>query len=48
MIYLRYNFRKGFLGFTKKEIKTKANAGNTIVIYDGGVYDLTTYITNNG
>ncbi|KAI5481543.1 chitin synthase, glycosyltransferase family 2 protein [Pseudohyphozyma bogoriensis] len=48
MIYLRYNFRKGFIGYKPSEIKTKANAGSVIAIYDNGVYDLSTFVTNNG
>ena len=48
MIYLRYNYRKGFVGFTPKEIRNKASSGNTIAIYNGGVYDLTSYVTNSG
>ncbi|KAL8280137.1 hypothetical protein RQP46_007467 [Phenoliferia psychrophenolica] len=48
MIYLRYNYRKGFVGFTPKEIKNKASSGSTIAIYNGGVYDLTSYVTNSG
>lgn len=48
MIYLRYNFRKGFIGYTPSEINNLAQAGNTIGILDGGVYDLTNYVANGG
>lgn len=48
MIYLRSNFRKGFIGYTSGTVKSKAKAGSVIAIYDGGVYDLTTFVTNNG
>lgn len=48
MIYLRYNFRKGFLGYTPKEITKMAQSGRIVGIYEGGVYDLTTYVQNNG
>lgn len=48
MIYLRYNFRKGFIGYTPSEISKKAKAGNVIAIYEGGVYDLTSYVSNSG
>jgi len=48
MIYLRYNFRKGFMGYTPKAVKSLGKSGDNTVIYDGGVYDMSTYITNNG
>lgn len=48
MIYLRYNFRKGFMGYTPKTVKSRGKSGDNTVIYDGGVYDMSTYITNNG
>lgn len=48
MIYMRYNYRKGFVGYTPKEVKSKSSTGNTIAIYKGGVYDLTNYVTNSG
>ncbi|KAL8293373.1 hypothetical protein RQP46_000074 [Phenoliferia psychrophenolica] len=48
MIYLRYNYRKGFMGYSHKVVKTKASSGNVIAIYKGGIYDLTTYVTNSG
>ncbi|SCZ93412.1 BZ3500_MvSof-1268-A1-R1_Chr6-3g08643 [Microbotryum saponariae] len=48
MIYLRYNFRKGFKGYTPKMLKSQASSGNNIAVIDGMVYDLTTYVTNGG
>lgn len=48
MIYLRYNYRKGFMGYTPKAIKKLGDAGTNVVIIDGGVYDMSTYITNGG
>lgn len=48
MIYLRYNFRKGFMGYTPGAVKKLGKNGDNTVIYDGGVYDMSTYITNNG
>lgn len=48
MVYLRYNFRKGFIGFTPSDIARQAKAGTKIAIYDGGVYDMSDYIANNG
>lgn len=48
MIYLRFNFRKGFIGYTPSEISKRAKAGNVVAIYEGGVYDLTSYVSNSG
>lgn len=48
MIYLRSNFRRGFVGVTGSEVKKRALAGNTIVIYEDSVYDLTDYVANDG
>ena len=48
MIMMRYRFRKGFMGHTKKSLKSMASAGRAVAIYDGLVYELTTYIQQNG
>lgn len=48
MVYLRSNYRKGFIGYTHSELKTKASAGDTVGVFKGHIYDLTTYVTNNG
>ena len=48
MILLRYNFRKGFIGYTPSDISNMATLGNRVVILDGGVYDMTSYVANNG
>ncbi|WAQ87615.1 hypothetical protein PtA15_8A520 [Puccinia triticina] len=46
MYYLRYNYRRGFMGKTPKEISSLARNGRkSIAILDGSVYDLTDYIT---
>ncbi|MBW0473377.1 hypothetical protein O181_013092 [Austropuccinia psidii MF-1] len=46
MYYLRYNYRRGFMGKTPKEISSLARNGRrSIAILDGNVYDLTDYIT---
>ncbi|KAJ7336155.1 hypothetical protein DFH08DRAFT_1018402 [Mycena albidolilacea] len=36
--------RRGFIGITPKEICTRANNGSSIGIYNGLVYDLTSYV----
>ncbi|PLW12505.1 hypothetical protein PCANC_16555 [Puccinia coronata f. sp. avenae] len=46
MYYLRYNYRRGFMGKTPKEIRSLARSGRKkIAVLDGSVYDLTDYIT---
>ncbi|KAF8218382.1 glycosyltransferase family 2 protein [Mycena galopus ATCC 62051] len=46
MVQMRWMARVGFLGVTPKEIRTKANNGSSIAIYNGLVYDLTSYVMN--
>lgn len=41
---MRWNNRVGFLGYTPKELKSKAAAGSSLGVYNGLVYDLTDYI----
>ncbi len=48
MIYLRYNFRKGFIGYKPKAVRSTAEAGSAIAIYKDAVYDFSTYVTNGG
>ncbi|GAA5929616.1 uncharacterized protein JCM15063_004203 [Sporobolomyces koalae] len=48
MIYLRYNYRKGFMGYSHGTVKKEATKGRTIFIYDNSVYDLSTYVQNGG
>lgn len=44
MIYMRYNFRKGFVGILPKTIKSNAGKGDVVAIYNQHVYDITDYI----
>jgi chitin synthase len=48
MIMMRFRFRMGFLGHTKKDIKKMAQAGRAVAIYDGLIYEMTDYIRSNG
>ncbi|GAA6027812.1 hypothetical protein JCM8097_001730 [Rhodosporidiobolus ruineniae] len=49
MVYLRYNFRKGFMGYSHGTVKKEASEkGYNMAILDGSVYDLTDYISNGG
>ena len=44
MTVMRWNNRKAFIGYTPKEIKNMATAGNLVGIYNGLVYDVTGYV----
>nr|AZQ26801.1 putative chitin synthase 4 [Ganoderma lucidum]QDK64613.1 chitin synthase [Ganoderma lucidum] len=46
MTEMRWNNRLGFVGYSPKQIRSMAAAGNSIAIYRGLVYDFTTYIHN--
>jgi chitin synthase len=47
MMVMRARYRKGFMGFTKKDIKSMSQSRN-IAIYRDKVYDMTTYRQQNG
>jgi chitin synthase len=44
MILMRYNFRKGFIGYQPKQIGSLAKKGRAVAVYNGMVYDLSDYI----
>ncbi|KAF9001145.1 glycosyltransferase family 2 protein [Cyathus striatus] len=47
MVQMRYSARVGFVGYTPKAIKSMADSsGSSVAIYNGLVYDLTTYLTS--
>ncbi|KAF4613327.1 hypothetical protein D9613_010804 [Agrocybe pediades] len=46
MVEMRYQARVGFVGMTPKEIRNLASQGHSVAIYNGMVYDLTTYLTS--
>lgn len=48
MIMMRNRFRVGFMGYTKKDLRSMASSGRAIGIYNNMVYELTTYIRQNG
>ncbi|WWC67634.1 uncharacterized protein I206_101544 [Kwoniella pini CBS 10737] len=48
MIMMRHRFRVGFMGYTKKDVKKMASSGRAVAIYDNLVYEMTTYIQQNG
>lgn len=50
MVFLRYNFRRGFMGYTKAMVSKRSRESTTrnTVTYRGNVYDMTGYINNNG
>jgi chitin synthase len=41
---MRYSARVGFVGYSPREISALAVSGSSVAIYNGLVYDLTTYI----
>jgi chitin synthase len=46
MVQMRWNNRVGFVGYTPTELKNMANTGNSVGVYNGLVFDLTSYINN--
>jgi chitin synthase len=46
MTQMRWNNRRGFVGYTPNELKNMANSGRSVGVHDGLVYDVTTYINN--
>ncbi|KAJ6586612.1 glycosyltransferase family 2 protein [Mycena sp. CBHHK59/15] len=46
MVQMRWTARVGFVGYTPKELHTKATNGSSVGVYNGLVYDLTNYIQN--
>lgn len=46
MVEMRYQARVGFVGMTPKEIRNLASTGHSVAIYNGLVYDVTTYLTS--
>ena len=45
MILMRSNWRKGFLGYTGDSIDDMIADGRSVGIYRGGVYDVTSYVS---
>ena len=46
MVVMRYTARVGFVGYTPKDVQNMASIGRSVAIYNGLVYDLTTYIAS--
>ncbi|GLB39511.1 putative TRAFAC class myosin-kinesin ATPase superfamily, myosin family protein [Lyophyllum shimeji] len=46
MVRLRYNARRGFVGYTPKEVRNMANNGRSVAIYKGLLYDVSNYISS--
>ncbi|KAG8881835.1 hypothetical protein FRB98_004105 [Tulasnella sp. 332] len=45
MIYMRYKYRKGFVGYTPSAVKSMySSQGRVVAIYNNLVYDLTDYV----
>jgi chitin synthase len=46
MTQMRWNNRVGFVGYTPADLKNMANTGSSVGVYDGLIYDVTSYIQN--
>jgi chitin synthase len=46
MTQMRWNNRVGFLGYTPPQLKNMANSGYSVGVYNGLVYDVTSYVNN--
>jgi chitin synthase len=46
MTEMRWNNRVGFLGYTPQELRNMANSGSSVGVYNGLVYDVTSYVNN--
>lgn len=46
MVEMRWNNRVGFVGYASKELKNMANQKRSVGVYNGMVYDVTSYIQN--
>ncbi|KAG5643421.1 hypothetical protein DXG03_000965 [Asterophora parasitica] len=46
MVRMRYSSRRGFMGYTPKEIRNFANTGRSLGIYNGLIYDVSNYFQN--
>ena len=46
MVEMRYLARVGFVGYTKKTIQSMASSGSSVGVYNGHVYDVTSYINS--
>ena len=43
---MRYTARVGFVGYTPKEIVSMASSGRSVAVYNGLIYELTTYLSS--
>jgi chitin synthase len=46
MTQMRWNNRRGFIGYTPRELRNMANGGRSVAVYNNLIYDLTSYINN--
>ncbi|KZT54073.1 glycosyltransferase family 2 protein [Calocera cornea HHB12733] len=44
MVMMRYKFRVGFMGYVPNEISDMASSGRAVAIYNGEVYEMTSYM----
>ena len=46
MVQMRWSSRVGFVGYTPQQLRNMAGTGKSVGVYNGLVYDLTSYINN--
>jgi chitin synthase len=46
MVVMRYTARVGFVGYTPQDVQSMASTGRSVAIYNGLVYDLSTYLAS--
>jgi chitin synthase len=46
MVVMRYTARVGFVGYTPKDVRNMASVGRSVAIYNGLIYDVTTYLSS--
>ena len=46
MIVMRYTACVGFVGYTPGDVKSMVGTGRSVAIYNGLVYDVTTYLAS--
>ena len=46
MVVMRYTARVGFVGYTPKDVQSMASTGRSVAIYNGLVYDVSSYLSS--
>jgi chitin synthase len=46
MVVMRYTAHVGFVGYTPNDVRSMASTGPSVAIYNGLLYDMTTYLAS--